>query len=73
MTGRRYLRTSLKRAADNVNKDIASFANSGDNFYSRGLASEGYNGGYRDALYDVMLAIDGILPNRNNWWEEDGS
>ena len=35
-----------------------------------GLASEGYAGGYRDALDDVLLALDGVPPqNRGRgWW-----
>jgi len=32
------------------------------------LASEGYNGGYRDALNDVLLALNGNIPRRNGWW-----
>lgn len=39
--------------------------------YARGLAAEGYNGGYRDALNDVLLFMNsGCLPNRNGWWDE---
>ena len=37
--------------------------------YGAGLASEGYNGGYRDALDDVILALNGVTPQRNGWWE----
>jgi hypothetical protein len=38
---------------------------------SAGLASEGYNGGYRDALIDVIMFLNGVLPNRNDWWKPD--
>lgn len=38
--------------------------------FSRGLASEGYAGGYRDALDDVLLALNGVTPDRRGWWKE---
>lgn len=66
----------LNTVKDEVDKDISAFARSGDNYgnglYARGLASEGYNGGYRDALADVMLAMRGIFPgNRGrDWWDK---
>lgn len=41
-----------------------------DNMYSRGLAGEGYKGGYRDALDDVILILNGATPYRNFWWED---
>ena len=37
--------------------------------YGAGLASEGYVGGYSDALNDVLLAMNGITPTRRGWWE----
>lgn len=36
------------------------------------LAGEGYSGGYRDALDDVFLALDGVAPKRRDWWPEPG-
>ncbi len=39
--------------------------------YSRGLASEGYSGGYADALMDVLLVLDNVIPNRHNYWAID--
>ena len=38
-------------------------------FYSRGLASEGYNAGYLAALSDVTLALNGVKPDRWIQWE----
>ncbi len=36
-----------------------------------GLANEGFNGGYRTALNDVLLFLtSGCLPNTNRWWAE---
>jgi len=45
-------------------------ANYDDNRDSRYavLAQEGYNGGYLNALDDVLLFLRGVRPNRNNWW-----
>ena len=34
-----------------------------DSYYSAGLSGEGYVGGYRDALEDVLLALNGVEPN----------
>lgn len=42
------------------------------NRFSSGLAYEGYNGGYLDALRDVTLALNGVRPRRNGWWDEIG-
>ena len=64
-------RERILLATKRVSGEISAFARSGDSMYAAGLASEGYNGGYRDALYDVMLVLGGIKPDRNCWWEED--
>lgn len=62
-------RTNLRKVAVEVQKEIRGNAESG-NFYARGLASEGYAGGYRDAIQDVLLAMSGVKPNRNRgYWE----
>ena len=63
------LKKLLSSALEGVNKDIAGHASRGG-MYARGLASEGYNGGYADALRDVQLALQGGRPARNNWWPE---
>lgn len=63
------IRRQVNRAHEQVSQQIAAYAARGDK-YSRGLASEGYNGGYRDALSDVLLALNGVRPNRNGWWDE---
>lgn len=54
----------LKKVLENVDKEINSHDGG---FFSRGLASEGYAGGYRDALYDVMLALNDVKPNRHSY------
>ena len=38
--------------------------------YGKGLASEGYLGGYRDALDDVMLALNGVHPTTRYLWDD---
>lgn len=63
----RGIKRQVKQAHKRVSKEIAGFAARGGK-YAGGLASEGYNGGYRDALSDVLLALNGVRPNRNDWW-----
>ncbi len=62
------IKRQLHRVISNVNKTIS---NSIDRncMYSRGLSSEGYNGGYRQAINDVILALNGQKPTTNSWWE----
>lgn len=59
----------VTKAKKNVEKQISDFASRSR--IASGLAGEGYNGGYRDALNDVLLALNGVTPNRKCWWEED--
>jgi hypothetical protein len=60
---KKQIRAVLKK----VSLEIA--ANSHGGKYSAGLASEGYTGGYRDALNDVLLLMNRVKPSRRNWWE----
>jgi hypothetical protein len=63
------LQKVLRAVQAEVDAGITSFAKGGN--LPGSLASEGYNGGYRDALMDVMLAQDDIWPNqRPHWWEK---
>ena len=50
--------------------EISDFASRGGPYAAR-LAGEGYNGGYRDALEDVWLALKGVLPNRIGEYADD--
>ena len=59
----------LSVARKNVSREITKIWGSGG-VYARGLAGEGYYGGYRDALDDVSLALNGCIPRRNGWWED---
>jgi len=54
----------IKHARDKVSIQIRNDRRSGGK-YARGLASEGYNGGYRDALNDVLLLLESdTIPDR---------
>lgn len=59
----------LQQVTTEVDQEIASFAEQDSGFYSGGLASEGYNGGYLQCLQDVLLALNGVVPNRHSWWK----
>ena len=62
----------LDIVAKNVNRAISNQARSGG-MYARALSSEGYVGGYRQAIQDVILALNGNEPNTRNFWEKDAS
>ena len=54
------------RARDAADREIAGIAESGG-MYASGMASEGYAGGYRDAMNDVLVALNGGVPNTRFW------
>lgn len=62
------IKRKVKIALNNVDKRISYFAKSGGSF-AGALSSEGYNGGFRDALLDVLLLLNGNNPclNRELW------
>ena len=60
-------RERISAAIAQVNKEISDLATGG--LYVRGMASEGYAGGYRDALSDALLVMDGVIPKRRDYWE----
>ena len=41
--------------------------------YARGLANEGYNGGYWQALSDVLGLMRGFEPTTRGFWEVDSA
>ena len=76
MAGKRLLKLALKNiraemssAHASADAEYKASGSKGPNF-AAGLASEGYVGGYRDALSDVILAMNGITPNTRGWWEK---
>lgn len=63
------IKRALQRARRKVQKEIEGNA-AGGGKYARGLANEGYAGGYEQALSDVMLALDGIGPSTRGYWDD---
>ena len=64
-------KTRIGRARRKVNAEISDFAQGGK--YAAGLASEGYAGGYRDALDDVTLLLNGVEPHRRDYWAAEAT
>jgi len=66
---KRELEKRIRMASKCVYGDIAGFASRGGKF-AGGLAAEGYNGGYRDALQDVLLVMNDVSPCiKPRFWE----
>ena len=61
--------TKIECALAKVNAEIKSQTDQ-NNKYSRGLAYEGWQGGYLSALQDVLLVLHDITPNRRQYWED---
>ena len=61
----------IRNAQRNVEKEISNISSRSNSIYSRGLASEGYSGGYRDALNDVILLLNDVTPTRRDYWEQE--
>ena len=63
----KQIKGQLKIALNNVEQEIR------DNHESaygngRAMSGEGYAGGYRDALYDITLALNDIVPSNSRYW-----
>lgn len=52
----------ISEVSKNIREEHAKSINR-DNLYSRGMAWEGYAGGYLQALADVGLLMEGVIPN----------
>jgi hypothetical protein len=59
-TNLRQIRRRISTAHAAVVREIYDNASHGK--YGAGLASEGYAGGYRDALDDVTMLLNGVEP-----------
>lgn len=57
----------IEMALKNASKEISMHASQGK--VAASLASEGYAGGYRDALQDVLSLARGVSPSRREFWE----
>lgn len=68
---RKGWRSRIEQARKRVSEGIAADTDRSSRF-SIGLAGEGYAGGYRDALDDVLLVMVGVKPyNRDmRWWRD---
>lgn len=66
---RKQIDKHIDIAIRNINKRISDHRERGG-IFAKGVAGEGYNGGYRDALYDVQLLLNGVVPNRSEIWKE---
>lgn len=63
------IKRRLRTARQQVRAEICGFVASNPGLYGRALASEGYAGGYFDALSDVALLLDGVEPSRRrDYW-----
>ena len=65
------IKRQIRIAIKNIGDDIRAYIkDSGNNIFARGMSSEGYNGGYRDALRDVLLILEGHNPSdrHRSWW-----
>ncbi len=63
------IKRALTRAQEKVRKEI-EINSMGGGKYARGLASEGYAGGYAQALSDVMLMLNGVKPSTRGYWDD---
>lgn len=61
----------VSRVADGVSARIDRFTDR-NNKFSRGMAREGFDGGYLAALNDVLLLLAGSVPNERHstMWAE---
>ena len=65
---KREMAKRIGQARKLVQKEISGQASHGK--LAGALASEGYAGGYRDALDDVLLLLSaGVNPRRRNYWD----
>ena len=62
------IKRKIDKVRDRVQREISGMARQGR--IAAALSSEGYNGGYRDALDDIILALNGVTPQRHGWWYE---
>jgi hypothetical protein len=63
------LRKRIDTAGQRVLEEIKANGQSGG-FFARGLASEGYAGGYLQALYDIALLLNDVEPETRGYWRK---
>jgi len=62
------IKRKIDKAYKRVTAEISDNASRG--VYAAGISSEGYAGGYRDCLNDIMLLLNGIKPKRRDYWDD---
>jgi len=67
-TRRKSPASRIRRALRVVESEISDLAQGG--LYAAGTASEGYAGGYAQALRDVELILNGVRPNTRDYWQD---
>jgi hypothetical protein len=55
----------IRAALDIINAEISGNASGGK--FARGLAAEGYAGGYRDALHDIQQLLNDVEPSNSRF------
>lgn len=65
------IKRKLRRATERIDKYIYDKTDR-TSLHARGLAREGYDGGYSDALTDVLSMLNGVNPCRHpEYWENE--
>ena len=67
MTAKKVLVAMIDTAREKAKQEISGIASRGGKCAGP-LAGEGYAGGYAEALGDVLLLLNGVRPNRRNYW-----
>lgn len=62
-------KTQIKKAINRILSQNMT-DNAAASVTARGLSLEGYTGGYLDALYDILLVLNRVNPNRRNYWDD---
>ena len=64
------LKRRIKAALVNIDREISDNAQHGR--IAGAMASEGYAGGYRDALSDIRLLLDSVEPSdHRGYWRNE--
>lgn len=67
---KRKINAAYDRVQAEIRLNAGCDAAAGGSHVARGLSSEGYAGGYAQALQDVLLALNGVAPNTRGYWKE---
>ncbi len=65
----RGIKRQLNKVLLKVSKEISGISSASYSPIGAALSSEGYSGGYRDAISDVILALNGQKPRRRGYWD----